>query len=394
VADRRLRIWHAGALPSERHVNGVNSMVWTLARAQASQGHAVTLLFDQRGVAPNNEGENGLDFRDGITVRRVVGDVVSGSLFADARPDILHLHSVSHAWQALLAARARSGGIPYIVTPNGGLSPRLLTRGRKWLKTWYKWLLQRKQFEKAAFVVAVSPGEESDVLVYAPRSRGRVRYIPNPVPNALFAAEADLTVRSDGPIVFMGRFDVQHKGLDRLWVIADAMPDQRFELYGTANNADREAFGAVAFASLDNVRVHSPVYGNPEKMAILRTARLYLQCSRWEGFTVSVAEAMAAGTPVAIMDGVNMARLLRDERIGFVLPAEPELAVPVLRKLLADVKLSAEMARRARTFARGFEPCEVATAYETLYRRAQVSVARGSLEDTGGAPESGAGEDQ
>lgn len=49
---------------------------------------------------------------------------------------------------------------------------------------------------------------------------------------------------------------------------------------------------------------------------------LFVQPSRWEGFGLTVAEAMAAGVPVLVSEGQGPAEVTQGSRYGWLLPME------------------------------------------------------------------------
>src|SRR5262245_216848 len=168
-----MKIWHVGACPTVQAVNGVNATIWALAAAQADLGHAVTVVLDE---ASDDEARQMAD-ASGFEILVLAGSATSffaGNMAEGLRrnpPDLVHLHSVFVPRQAALCRLLAKAGIPYIVTPNGGVSPHVLSRNRL-KKTIYSVAVERPRFNRASAIVPVLPREAGEVGQFVPRYRG------------------------------------------------------------------------------------------------------------------------------------------------------------------------------------------------------------------------------
>jgi glycosyltransferase involved in cell wall biosynthesis len=369
-----VKILHVGALPSPLALDGVNATVWQAATAQASAGHKVMLLSEREPdetdrIAANAMGislvpvPTGRVIYDAQTIEGIVRDC-----------DVVHLHSVFILRQAMLARQLGRLGVPYVITPNGGLSPIGLRRGLV-KKTVYSLLLERPRFRAAAAVSVVVPGEADDVRSYVPDYAGIIRYIPNPVdatssPGFRWSFNPD-----NNRVVFLGRFDVLHKGLDLLWEIARKLPHLTFELYGKEDHRTRKWFAQLLKEQPKNVHLKKPVFG-PEKDAVLAGAALYLQSARWDGFPLSVAEAMLVGVPCALASRINAGRQFLEEDLGLTFEAQANLAAPRIDHALRDRAALERWSARARGFALNrFDARQVGRQFLDLYREVLRSAA-------------------
>jgi glycosyltransferase involved in cell wall biosynthesis len=107
-------------------------------------------------------------------------------------------------------------------------------------KSLYSWLLEKPRFYAAAAITAVTPAEEKVVRTFVPHYPGIVRCVSNPI--ELHDLEGQSWKGDIGAkrVVYLGRFDILHKGIDIMVDIARLLPDVEFLLYGTK---DRQTKG-------------------------------------------------------------------------------------------------------------------------------------------------------
>jgi glycosyltransferase involved in cell wall biosynthesis len=360
-----MKIWHSGAHYSPCVVNGVNSLIYTLAREQATLGHEVTLLIDGQP----DEAAHSFAMDTGVQFLRVPpgwsGHARLASLVRTKRPDLVHMHSVFIPRQWTLGNVLTKLSIPFVITPNGGFSPHILARSA-WKKAIYSSLLERPRLRKACGISVVTPKEEFEVRSFLPQFDGRMVWIPNAFdPNSL--ESLSWLPEDTKTIVYMGRFDVVHKGIDILLDIAKMLLNVEFHLYGPEDEASNVSLVQLKQSCTPNVFFHPPVYG-VAKIAVLARATLYLQMSRWEAFGISIAEAMYVGLPCILASTLHLASVFEDYDLGLVVPPNPQMASDLIRNaLLNPVRLQA-WSRNAREFAvANFHPRPVALRFLEFY---------------------------
>lgn len=366
-----MKIWHIGASPSPQTVDGINTTIWLVAREQALMGHEVTLLL----VTPPDEDAKRVAEEFNFQLIYIPTNNWSYDLkrldpiLCSSPPHIVHMHSVFLPNLATLARYLKRNKIPYIVTPHA-ISSQLLQRG--WLKKKvYSWLVEKPRFYQASAISAVTPQEEKAIRAFVPNYRGVIRCVSSPI-NPHFVEQKWKGYLEPKKLVYMGRFDVLHKGIDILVEIARSLPqDTEIHLYGATNAKSEKLMQHLLQNNLpSNVYFHPPVFGF-QKARVLSEASLYIQMSRWEVFGISVAEAMYLGVPCAIAITLNLAELFNQHELGLVLPTDPQKAATCIAEILKHPSRLHHWSERAQTYAKAhFHPTTVATSYLALYTEA------------------------
>jgi glycosyltransferase involved in cell wall biosynthesis len=365
-----MRIWHVGASARPKDVTGVNTTVWLVAQHQASLGHQVALLAED----PPDELGAEICRRSGIQVVHVPGNTfryrspqIESALEAH-RPDIIHMHSVYVAKQGTLARLLLRRGIPYVVTPHGGLAFDIMKRG--WLKkTIYSHLVEKRRFHDADAITIVTPAEEPELRAFAPGLKDNVHWVGNPVD--LRAMGTSQWTRDIGRrrLVYLGRFAVFVKGIDILAAMAALLPDTEFQLYGVDDPRSRKQLEALKSRAPANLHFNNPVFGQ-DKIDALCNASVYLHMARSEGFPISIAESMHLGIPCALSESIHLSSLFRREDLGQVLSSDPVRAAPVVRAILDQPEKLDYWAKKARAFSdANFDPNAAAQKYIDVYRQ-------------------------
>jgi glycosyltransferase involved in cell wall biosynthesis len=313
-----LRIAHVVNEPfSLDGANGVQQMVYCLARAQAEEGHAVAVFSRETGVhvlAGAHEGLRRVPFslRRGTSLRdRLLTPYFERGLLEGVltwQPDLVHFHSVHIPRNVALAAHVARARIPYCVTIHGGLFGTALRRALV-KKTVFKVLFERHYLNEAAFIHALSPHEREVIRQYGVNRP--VVVVPNGLPPdanvpasekySLFAANPRL--RGRRVFMFIGRLDPWQKGLDLLLkAFAECrLPNAVLVLVGPDCRGSSRALGRLAgrLGISSQVVFVEPAFG-PDRANLFAAADVFVHPSRWEGCSLSVLSAAAAGKPCLI----------------------------------------------------------------------------------------------
>lgn len=287
-------------------------------------------------------------------LRRPVGieDVLAGA-------DVLVLHSgwVWHNVQA--AAAARRLGVPYVLEPRGAYDPHIVARRRQVKRMWWA-ALERKVVERSLAIHVFFEPERAhlDAIGY----RGPVVVAPNGVD---LPSDGGWDGGTGGYLLWLGRFDPDHKGLDILIKAVQALPaDERppIQLRGPDWRGRKAAVaGLIGRLNLGKwITVDEAVYG-PEKRSVLRRARGFVYPSRWDACPNSVLEAVSLGIP-SLVTPYPLGRDLAADDGAILAQADPPALAEGLARLGSED--AASVGRRGAELARQrFDWDQVAAAW-------------------------------
>jgi len=214
--------------------------------------------------------------------------------------DLLHNHSIwmmPNVYPGQIAGRF---GVPLIISPRGTLSEWAMANGSSF-KGWFWRLFQRSALEAASCFHATARSEYEDIRRHG--FRQPVAIIPNGVDIPTLKVKHQTERRS---LLFLSRIH-EKKGLDMLlpaWKrVQDLFPDWELVIAGPDNGGYLPKMKKLAGdLRLQRVRFIGPVYGE-EKTAAYQQADLFVLPTYSENFGMSVAEALAAGTPAIVTRG-------------------------------------------------------------------------------------------
>ncbi len=297
---------------------GITNSVRRLSEAFARLGVDAVIVYDGSGQAQRDAGVEWLPVRH---VARGALRVPLSIGTALASADVVVVNSAWTSANVVTGRAAYRTGVPYVLAPRGAYDPLIMRRNRWVKRVW--WLLAERRLVTRAAALHVFFDEQR---VQAERLGGirDVVVAPNgvKVPDGL---------RWDGGsgdyLVYVGRFDPEHKGLDLLLqavarLPSEARPDLR--LHGPDwRGGKARVRRLVSDLELDGtVRVGDAVYGAAKWELLARAAGLVYP-SRWEGFGNSLAEAAALGVPT-LATPYPLARYLEGRGACIVADAHPE----------------------------------------------------------------------
>ena len=183
------------------------------------------------------------------------------------------------------------------------------------------------------------------------------------VPEELFTLER----KPSGFLLYFGRLDVFHKGLDTLLeavaILAREKPELEIRIAGRGKDAERVAQLARELGIEKNVKLLGAV-SDAERNQLFTGAEIQLMPSRFEGFGLAAAEAMAAGVPLVASSAGSLPEVVDAPHGGVLVPAGSASALAeAVRRLLDDPPARHALSSSARKSARRFSWSAVADAH-------------------------------
>jgi glycosyltransferase involved in cell wall biosynthesis len=359
----------AQVVPAGAHpYSGVPVVIVQLAAHLAGRGHHVELWL----LRPWTEREMVVhapvlsDAGVHMVAPRATGRRRLATL-AEREVDVVHLHSVFTLANALLARRL---DVPYVVSPHGGYAPASLVRNAR-RKAVYGRLVERRMLRRAALRVALTEVEARDLVRFG--AGEPITIIPNAVVpvvehgnGSVFRRELGL-----GPgqrlLLFVGRLDVLHKGLDVLLAGVAEAPGWHVALVGPdfRDGRARLVGQAGALGMLHRLTITGPRHGRQLHEAFA-AADCFALTSRWEGLPVALLEALAHGVPSVVSPAVDRLVGVRDAGAGWVVDP-PELGALLGRLESLDSGQRAIRVHAARALAARYNWAAVTARYEAAY---------------------------
>lgn len=345
-------LYHPRALAGD---GGITRSVRSLSAALNEQGHPCRVICEG---PPHPEGHPGWI---GVSHREIGHHLFPVDL--DAAIDDLHVLVLHSAWVShnLVAGRkARQLGVPYVLAPRGAYEAQILERKPRLKRAWWR-LLESGLVRDAAGVHVFfdSQAEQLRSLGY----HGPLVVAPNGVK---VPDDIEWDGGSLNALVFVGRFDLEHKGLDTLLeglrlMGSDSRP--RLVLSGPDWRGGKEETEAkVSALGLDRwVDVRPAIYGR-EKFELMASAQGFVYPSLFEGFGNSVAEAASLGVPV-LTGQYPLGEYLGSRGAGLVVAPDPGEMAHGLARLLEPA--AASLGASARPAMSKFSWEAVAQAWAT-----------------------------
>lgn len=352
---------------------GPPMVVSRLAAAQARQGHDVHLVC-YRVPKAEKEVHTSLAKLPGGDVLKVhflepadrkewylsgrARAAMSGLLSVQEKKlDAVHLHGL---WDPILKAGADVAwkhGVPYVIAPHGMLDAWALTE--KPLKKKIALALgYKRMIRRAGLMHALSEYERECIAGHG--WNPHVAIIPNgvfleeidPLPpkGEFYAKHPELGPPTAPFVLFLARLHAV-KGID---LLVDAMaanrtkhPDVRLVVAGPDFGVKAELEAQIARLGLgDRVFRVGPLWGH-DKLAALSDACCFSLPSKHEGFSMSIAEALAARLPVVITENCHFPEVAQ-VGAGVVVKREVAQVARGLDAVLSDAAARARMGAAGR----------------------------------------------
>jgi glycosyltransferase involved in cell wall biosynthesis len=276
-------------------------------------------------------------------------------------------------------------GLPHVLTPHGmfrhekraAAGAATVSRERLREALWNAtedWCLGH-----AEHVVAISPYVRS---LIAPRVRGQLHEIPNPVDAGFFALERPVVEPREPVLLTVGWLNARKRQeliVRALPAVRERVPGARLRIVGNVEAADerrlhelRRLIGELGLEDAVELLQHVP---HEQLLEEYRGASVYVHAAEEESSPVAVAQAMAAGLALCAVEIPGLRHLLVDGQTGvYAQEPTPVALAEAIVGVLDDPGTARALGERARAQARArFHPSVVASATAELYHEVLVS---------------------
>ena len=233
-------------------------------------------------------------------------------------PDIVILHDFYYYQYAILGFCLKRLHIPFLLEPHGAFGKQAQKKSRL-KKCISNYTLFSILINGSLGFVFTNEGEKKD----ASFKKKKIVVIPNGVEeNAVDALKnKSFDDNREPTFYFLGRYDINHKGLDFLFDALDILDSKRenitVNMYGIGSD-EEIAYVHNRIDKIKNLIVEDKgtIY-DEEKVKALRKANILLLTSRYEGSPMTILDALSYGNPCLVTPGTNVADDIVLNKIGW-----------------------------------------------------------------------------
>lgn len=255
------------------------------------------------------------------------------------KPDIVVIHDFYYPQYRSIAYCLKGLHIPFVIEPHGAFGRQAMKKSR--IKKFVaNNTIFRILIKGSAGFIFTNEGEKDD----AAYQKNKVYVIPNGVEeNAVDKILTKKYNRAEEPIFyFLGRYDINHKGLDYLFDALDVLDGKGehiiVNMYGIGSE-EEIAYVHGRINKIKNLKVEDKgtIY-DEEKVKALRKANILLLTSRYEGSPMTILDALSYGNPCLVTPGTNVADEIECNRLGWKTELKAEAIADCILKARNDYK--------------------------------------------------------
>lgn len=273
--------------------------------------------------------------------------------------DIVHVHALFSFSSVGAGLIARCKGIPFVIRPLGTLNQYGIRQRRPLLKRLSLRWIEGPLLRSAAAVHFTAEAEQQEVASLGLALHGVVLPLgvaPITVAGADNLATEFPQLTGRRFLLFLSRLDPKKNVEGLLQAFAQLSPEFPALMLVIAGNGDaayeeRLKELAIRLQLTDRVIWAGFVDGD-RKAALLTAADLFVLPSYSENFGIAVAEALLAGLPCVVGEGVALAASVREAGAGLSTTPDADSIATAIRRIASDQRLRDDMRLRAVELAR------------------------------------------
>lgn len=271
--------------------------------------------------------------------------------------DLIHTHYLFSYAPTVATAIARRRNIPYIVRTIGQLHPWALNQSRL-KKQIYTSIIERHNLNRAAAIHCTSAGEAEDVRNFGIQQTSTIT-LPLGVNQPANISQAKQKLRqiynisAQTPIVlFLSRLHYK-KRPDLLIQALNKLATQDFDFHlilagSGESDYENQLKNLVASNGLAKRTTFTGFVTGTDKELILQGSDIFVLPSFSENFGIAIVEAMAAGLPVIITPGVQIAPEIDQAKAGLVVEGELDALTNAIAQLLTSPNLRYQLSENGK----------------------------------------------
>ena len=264
------------------------------------------------------------------------------------RPDLVVFQECYRPVYLSVAENLRKNGIPYIILPHGELGKD--AQQKKHLKKVAANLLFFNRFTRKSLAIQCLSERELEGTFF-----GKRRFIGTngvDMPNV----QKESFSRDGVKMVFIGRLDAYHKGLDLLLeavrLSKPALKESgcRVEIYGPDHAGRYENVERLIGENdvQDIVSLNHEILGE-DKIKKLLESDIFIQTSRFEGMPLGILEAMSYALPCLVTEGTSLGGVVSEAKAGWVAKTTAQDIAACLVRAVHDRDRWMEFGKNGRT---------------------------------------------
>jgi len=284
------------------------------------------------------------------------------AIIKEFKPDVIHAHSTKAGLLTRIAGKLER--TPVIFTAHGWVFAPGVPLATRFLV----WLIEALAAPLSSRIICVSNYDRDLALKALPIGEKRLKVVHNGIASQMSQAQALPGKNDDRPIIMMVARFQQQKDQPTLIRALAKLPHRKFRLVLLGDGPLLEANKRL----VEELGLSQEVtfLGNrTDAVALLSQAHIFALFSHYEGFPISIMEAMRAGLPVVATDVCGVAEEVEHGATGFLVPkGDSDVAAQRIEQLLSNAKLRESMGARARQkFLNEFTSSSMLSGVEQVY---------------------------
>lgn len=274
------------------------------------------------------------DFKANLAIQRLLREI---------QPDLVHCHSSKAGILGRWAAKRCH--IPSVFTAHGwAFTDGVPERKRKIYR-----MIEKMAGAWCQKIICVSDYDRNLALREIPELRDELITVHNCIPDTPYQKDwTQYDASSPLSVITVARFSPQKKNKEILRVLSLALErglDIHITFVGTGPEFDETKEYAARLGLNKNV-IFLGARSDVEQL--LPKYDLFLLLSNWEGFPISIIEAMRAGLPVMASNVGGVAESVKDNINGWLIPRDDSNIVETFQALKENPGMISRLGRTAR----------------------------------------------